>query len=152
MKQITNNIVMTMVLVISSVVMILTSCAKVEFEEMSEYPVANVSNVSMKMEENGWQVFALYFLDKDTGKVKSKIRKIVNGNRWYYYKCDSLGNYKVMNDVDPFIILADYELGKVAVSFTYKGDTINLHKCEYFPKSNPEYSLIVVTRKEDVTK
>ena len=143
---------MTMVLVISSVVMILTSCAKVEFEEMSEYPVANVSNVSMKMEENGWQVFALYFLDKDTGKVKSKIRKIVNGNRWYYYKCDSLGNYKVMNDVDPFIILADYELGKVAVSFTYKGDTINLHKCEYFPKSNPEYSLIVVTRKEDVTK
>lgn len=50
--------------------------------------------------------------------------------------------------IDPFILLADYELGTVATTFTYRGDTIKLHRCEYFPKNNPEYSLIVVVRKE----
>ncbi len=131
---------------------IMAGCAKIDFEEMVESPAVIVADsmcdVAVNTNGNGWQVYAIYFLDKDTGRVKSKIRKVINGNRWYYFKCDSVGEYKVIKDVDPFLLMADYELGNVAHSFTYGSDTIRLHRCGYFPKDNPNYSLIVVTRKE----
>ena len=60
----------------------------------------------------------------------------------------TVGGYKVMNDVDPFFLLADYELGNVSRSFTFGGDTIRLHDCGYYPKDKSDNSLIVVTRKE----
>ena len=175
---------------------IMAGCAKIDFEEMVESPAVIVADsmcdVTVNTCGNGWQIYAIYFLDKDTGRVKSKIRKVINGNRWYYvnlmfpdmvifetaerciaaemigekdegivmkydnvnetktnyFKCDSVGEYKVIKDVDPFLLMADYELRNVAHSFTYGSDTIRLHRCGYFPKDNSNYSLIVVTRKE----
>jgi len=141
-----------MFLALFAMALMLLGCSKVEYDDLVEYPVMNaVSHPDSLLgirDSAGWSVYAMYLLDKDTGRIKSKIRKDLFGNRWYCYKCDSIGEYKVMSGVDPFFLLADYELGKVSRSFTFGGDTIRLHDCGYYPKDNPDNSLIVVTRKE----
>ena len=132
--------------------LMMLGCSEVEYDDLVEYPM--VDNVAQSghllglRDSAGWSIYAMYFLDKDTGRIKSKIRKDLFGNRWYYYQCDSVGGYKVMSDVDPFFLLADYELGNVSRSFTFGGDTIRLHDCGYYPKDKSDNSLIVVTRKE----
>ena len=132
--------------------LMMLGCSEVEYDDLVEYPIvdkaAQAGNLIGLRESAGWSIYAMYFLDKDTGRIKSKIRKDLFGNRWYYYQCDSVGDYKVMSDIDPFILLADYELGKEFRSFTFGGDTIRLHDCGYYPKDKSDNSLIVVTRKE----
>lgn len=132
--------------------LMMLGCSEVEYDDLVEYPVVDKAAQSGNHiglgDSAGWSIYAMYFLDKDTGRIKSKIRKDLFGDRWYYYKCDSVGDYKVMSDVDPFFLLADYELGDVSRSFTFGGDTIRLHDCGYYPKDKSDYSLIIVTLKE----
>ena len=135
-----------------AMVVMMVSCSEMEFDELTDYRTPSksvgVGNLTELPDSAGWSVYSFYFLDKDTGKIKSKIRKVTNENRWKYYKCDSSGNYQAMVDFDSFIYLVDYELGKVVSAFSYRGDTIRLHNCGFYPKDNPDYSLVVVTRKE----
>ena len=132
--------------------LMILGCSEVEYDDLVEYPM--VDNVAQSgsllglRDSAGWSIYAMYFLDKDTGRIKSKIRKDLFGNRWYYYQCDSVGGYTVMSDIDPFFLLADYELGNVSRSFTFGGETIRLHDCGYYPKDKSDYYLVVVTRKE----
>lgn len=135
-----------------AMVVLMVSCSEMEFDELavSRTPSKSVGigNLTELPDSARWSVYSFYFLDKDTGRIKSKIRKVTNENRWRYYKCDSAGNYQAMVDFDPFIYMVDYELGKVFSEFSYRGDTIRLHNCGFYPKDNPDYSLVVVTRKE----
>lgn len=52
---------MRSIIVLIAAVLLLASCAKLEFEEMTDSSVTHVSdsesNVTMKTEENGWQIY-----------------------------------------------------------------------------------------------
>ena len=81
---------------------LMASCAKLEFDELTDYPVANVAdsvrNVIANAEGVGWEIHSLYFMDRDTWKVRAKYRKELHGPRWYYYELDSVREYKVLSD------------------------------------------------------
>ena len=132
---------------------LMASCAKLEFDELTDYPVANVadpvSNVNANAEGRGWEIHSLYFMDRVTWKVRAKYRKEVHGPRWYYYELDSVKEYKVLSDAaHPFLMQKTYESNEVARTFTYHGDTIRIHHFGYYPVENPLYALLVVTKKE----
>ena len=52
------------------VIMVISSCAKLELEEIMDSTVPEkadpISDVTTKSEGHDWQVFSLYFLDKNT--------------------------------------------------------------------------------------
>ena len=135
------------------VIMVMSSCAKLELEEIVDSPVPEkadpISNVTTRSDGHDWQVFSLYFLDKNTKERLAKFRKVWNEPRWYYQAVDSIDDYKVLFDIaDPYIMGSSYELGELKSSFIYGGDNIRIHRCGDYPKENPRYSLLVVTVKE----
>lgn len=136
---------------------LMASCSKLEFDELTDYPVANVadlvSNVNANAEGRGWEIHSLYFMDRVTWKVRAKYRKELHGPRWYYYELDSVKEYKVLSDAaHPFLMQKTYESDEVARTFTYHGDTIRIHHFGYYPVENPLYALLVVTKKEGKNK
>lgn len=136
---------------------LMASCAKLEFDELTDYPVADVadpvSNVNVKTEGGGWEIHSLYFMDRDIWKVRAKYRKELHGPRWYYYELDSVREYKVLSDAaHPFLMQKTYESDEVARTFTYHGDTIRIHHCGYYPIENPLYALLEVTKKDGKCK
>ena len=136
---------------------LMASCAKLEFDELTDYPVAEVAdsvrNVIVNTEGVGWEIHSLYFMDKDTRKVRAKYRKELHGPRWYYYELDSVEEYKVLSDVaHPYLMQGTYELGEIGRTFSIYGDSIRIHRCGDYPVENPRYSLLVVTRKEGQSK
>lgn len=135
------------------VIMVISSCAKLEFEEIMDSTVPEktdpISDVTTKSEGHDWQVFSLYFLDKNTKHRLAKFRKVWNEPRWYYQAVDSVEDYKVLSDIaDSCIMGNNYELGELKSSFIYDGDTIRIHRCGDYPLENPKYSLLVVTIKK----
>ena len=126
--------------------------AKLEFEELADYPdvhvtdsVRNITNA----EGEGWKIHSLYFMDRDTWKIRAKYRKESNGPRWYYYELDSVKEYKVLSDAaHPLLMRPTYESDEVTKAFACHGDTIKIHHCGYYPTENPQYTLLVVTKKE----
>lgn len=134
------------------VIMLMASCAKMEFEDFTEPPSVSkevfLDEVSAHSKENSWEVVYLYFLDKQTKKPKAKYRKALYEPRWYYYELDSVEEYKVLSDVaHPYLMQGNYELGEIGRTFSIYGDSIRIH-----PVENPRYSLLVVTRKEGQSK
>ena len=132
---------------------LMASCAKLEFDELTDYPVADVtdpvSNVNVNTEGGGWEIHSLYFMDRDTWKVRAKYRKELHEPRWSYYELDSVMEYKVLSDAaHPFLMQKTYESDEVAKTFTCHGDTIRIHHCGYYPVENPLYALLVVTKKD----
>ena len=134
------------------VVLLMASCAKLELGEVVECPVAKqtaqIRDLVECTDSGGWYVYGLYFYDKETRKVKAKIRKYVKDDHWYYYKCDSTGEYRVMKDVDPYDFLADYKLGDIASSFTFGRDSVRLYRCGNFLDDDLKCSLIIATIKD----
>ena len=135
------------------VIMVISSCAKLELEEIMDSTVPEkadpISDVTTKSEGHDWQVFSLYFLDKNPKQRLAKFRKVWNESQWYYQAVDSIEDYKVLSDIaDPYIMGSSYELGELKSSFIYGGDSIRIHRCGDYPKENPRYSLLVVTVKE----
>lgn len=131
--------------------LVMVSCAKMEFEDWVECLIekgGESKSVGLLDATDGWNIIAYYFLDKDTWKPKAKIRKMIDGNRWCYYNCDSLGKYQFVTDMDPRLFLADYELGSVAEGFKYGADSVRLHRSGFYPKGEPNSFLIIVTKKE----
>ena len=132
---------------------LMASCAKLEFDELTDYPVADVtdpvSNVNVNTEGESWEIHSLYFMDRVTWKVRAKYRKELHGPRWYYYELDSVKEYKVLSDAaHPFLMQKTYESDEVARTFTYHGDTLRIHHLGCYPVENPLYALLVVTKKE----
>ncbi len=141
----------SMIVFIAAILMV--SCAKLEFEEIVDSPVSGkadpISKVTTRSDGHDWQVFSLYFIDKNTKKRLAKFRKIWNEPQWYYQAVDSVEDYRVLSDIaDPYIMGSSYELGELKSSFIYAGDSIRIHRCGDYPKENPKYSLLVVTVKE----
>lgn len=133
--------------------MLLTSCAKMEYEEIANNPAPDMNdsacNVAMNSEGQDGQVYSLYFMDKTTKKIRAKFRKVLNEPRWYYQEIDTIEDYKVLSDAaHPYLMQNDYELGELKSSFIFEGDTVRIHRCGDYPLENPKYSLLVVTVKE----
>ena len=135
---------------------LMASCAKMEFDEIAESPfngkVDPVCSTYRNLESDGWHIVSLYFLDKDSKRIKSKIRKSYFENCWYRYELDSAGDYKMKSSVEnPYLLIDTYKSKEIASTFTYDGDTIRIHRCGDYPKEkeNPKYSLLVVTRKDE---
>ena len=65
------------------VIILMASCAKMEFEDFTEPPSVSkevfFDEVSAHSKENSWEVVYLYFLDKQTKKPKAKYRKALYG-------------------------------------------------------------------------
>jgi len=132
---------------------LMASCAKMEFEEIAESPfngkVDPVCSIYRNFEPKGWHIVSLYFLDKDSKRIKSKIRKSYFEDCWYRYEPDSAGDYKMKSSVEnPYLLIDSYKSEEIASTFTFGGDTIMIHRCGGYPKENPKYSLLVVTQKE----
>lgn len=132
---------------------LMASCAKLEFEEIVESPVSimidSINHVAMNTEGNDWQIYSLYFIDKNTKMRRAKFRKVLNEPRWFYQEIDTIEDYKVLSDAaHPYLMQNDYELGELKSSFIYEGDTVRIHRCGDYPLENPKYSLLVVTVKE----
>lgn len=132
---------------------LMASCAKMEFEEIAESPfngkVDPVFSIYRNFEPKGWHIVSLYFLDKDSKRIKSKIRKSYFEDCWYRYEPDSAGDYKMKSSVEnPYLLIDSYKSEEIASTFTFGGDTIMIHRCGGYPKENPKYSLLVVTQKE----
>lgn len=139
------------------VIMLMASCAKMEFEDFTDPPSVSkevfLDEFSALSKENSWEVVYLYFLDKQTKKPKAKYRKALYEARWYYYELDSVEEYKVLSDVaHPYLMQGNYELGEMGRTFTIYGDSIRIHRCGDYPVENPRYSLLVVTRIEGQCK
>ena len=132
---------------------LMASCAKMEFEEIAESPfngkVDPVCSIYRNFEPKGWHIVSWYFLDKDSKRIKSKIRKSYFEDCWYRYEPDSAGDYKMKSSVEnPYLLIDSYKSEEIASTFTFGGDTIMIHRCGGYPKENPKYSLLVVTQKE----
>ena len=132
--------------------MLLTSCAKMEYEEISYNPAPDMNdsacNVAMNSEGQDGQVYSLYFMDKTTKKIRAKFRKVLNEPRWYYQEVDSVEDYKVLSDAaHPYLMQNNNELGELKLSFIYEGDTIRIYRCGEYPLENPKYFLLAVTIK-----
>jgi hypothetical protein len=135
---------------------LMASCAKMEFDEIAGSPfngkVDPVCSTYRNFESDGWHIVSLYFLDKDSKRIKSKIRKSYFEDCWYSYELDSAGDYKMKSFVEnPYLLIDTYKSKEIASTFTYDGDTIRIHRCGDYPKEkeNPKYSLLVVTRKDE---
>ena len=110
-------------------------------------------NQSAKEGENGWLIHSLYFMDRNSWKLRAKFRKELNEPRWYYYEPVYVDDYEVISDAaQPFLMLKTYESDDVAKAFSFHGDTIRIYRCGNYPKENPQYSLLVVTIKERNSK
>ena len=132
---------------------LMASCAKMEFDEIAESPfngkVDPVCSTYRNFESDGWHIVSLYFLDKDSKRIKSKIRKSYFEDCWYRYEPDSAGDYKMKSSVEnPYLLIDSYKSEEIASTFTFGGDTIRIHRCGGYPKENPKFSLLIVIQKE----
>lgn len=132
---------------------LMASCAKMEFDEIAESPfngkVDPVCSTYRNFESDGWHIVSLYFLDKDSKRIKSKIRKSYFEDCWYSYELDSAGDYNMKSSVEnPYLLIDSYKTEEIAATFTFGGDTIRIHRCGGYPKENPKFSLLVVIQKE----
>ena len=132
----------------------MASCAKLEFDEIVESPfngkVDPVCSTYRNFEPDGWHIVSLYFLDKGSKRIKSKIRKSYFENCWYRYELDSAGDYKMKSSVEnPYLLIDTYKSEEIASTFTFDGDTIRNHRCGDYPKENLKCSLLVVTKKDE---
>lgn len=131
---------------------LMTSCAKLEFEELADYPIAHMADSVWNVtnaDGEGWKIHSLYFMDRETWKIRAKYRKELNGPRWYYYELDSVEEYKVLSDAaHPFLMQKTYDSDDIEKTFSCHGDTIRIHHCGNYPVENPQYALLVVTKKE----
>ena len=110
-------------------------------------------NQSAKEGENGWLIHSLYFMDRNSWKLRAKFRKELDEPIWYYYEPVYVDDYEVISDAaQPFLMLKTYESDDVAKAFSFHVDTIRIYRCGDYPKENPKYSLLVVTIKERNSK
>lgn len=107
------------------------------------------NNQSEKKDENGWLIHSLYFMDRNSWKMRAKFRKELNEPRWYYYEPVYVDDYEVLSDAaQPFLMLQTFESDDVGKTFTFCGDSIRIYRCGDYPKESPKYSLLIVTKKE----
>ena len=110
-------------------------------------------NQSAKEGENDWLIHSLYFMDRNSWKLRAKFRKELDEPIWYYYEPVYVDDYEVISDAaQPFLMLKTYESDDVAKAFSFHVDTIRIYRCGDYPKENPKYSLLVVTIKERNSK
>lgn len=133
---------------------LMASCTKLEFGEIAESPINGkvdlVCSAYRNFELDGWHIVSLYFLDKGSQRIKSKIRKSYFEDCWYSYELDSAGDYKMKLSVEsPYLLIDTYKSEEIASTFTFDGDTIRIHRCGDYPKENPKYFLLVVTKKDE---
>lgn len=110
-------------------------------------------NQSAKEGENDWLIHSLYFMDRNSWKLRAKFRKELNEPRWYYYEPVYVDDYEVLSDAaQPLLMLNTFEPDNVTKAFTFHEDSIRIYRCGDYPKENPKYSLLVVTIKERNSK
>ena len=77
-------------------------------------------NQSAKKGENGWLIHSLYFMDRNSWKMRAKFRKELNEPIWYYYEPVYVDDYEVLSDAaQPFLMLKTFESDDVAKAFTF---------------------------------
>ena len=135
------------------VIMVISSCAKLELEEIMDSTVPEkadpISDVTTKSEGHDWQVFSLYFLDKNTKQRLAKFRKVWNESQWYYQAVDSIEDYKVLSDIaDPYIMGSSYELGELKSSWIFGGGSTGIHSGGECHEANRRYMWRLATGKE----
>ena len=107
------------------------------------------NNQSAKKDENGWLIHSLYFMDRNSWKMRAKFRKELNEPRWYYYEPVYVDDYEVLSDAaQPLLMLKTFESDDVVKAFTFHEDSIKIYHYGDYPKDTPKYSLLVVTIKE----
>ena len=110
-------------------------------------------NQNAKKGENGWLIHSLYFMDRNSWKLRAKFRKELNEPRWYYYEPVYVDDYEMLSDAaQPLLMLNTFESDNVTKAFTFHEDSIRIYRCGDYPKENPKYSLLVVTIKERNSK
>lgn len=132
---------------------LMASCAKLEFDEIVESPINGkvdpACSTCRNFESDCWHIVSLYFLDMDSKRIKSKISKSYFEDCWYSYELDSVGDYKRRSSVEnPYLLIDTYKSEEIVSTLTFDGDTIRIHRCGDYPKENPKYSLLVVTKKD----
>ncbi len=110
-------------------------------------------SLSAKKGENGWLIHSLYFMDRNSWKLRAKFRKELNEPRWYYYEPVYVDDYEVLSDAaQPLLMQNTFKPDNVTKAFTFHEDSIRIYRCGDYPKENPKYSLLVVTIKERNSK
>ena len=65
--------------------LMILGCSEMEYDDLVEYPMVDKAAQSGHLlglrDSAGWSIYAMYFLDKYTGRIKSKIRKDLFGDR-----------------------------------------------------------------------
>jgi len=103
--------------------------------------------------ENDWLIHSLYFMDRNSWKLRAKFRKELNEPRWYYYEPVYVDDYEVLSDAaQPLLMQNTFKPDNVTKAFTFHEDSIRIYRCGDYPKENPKYSLLVVTIKERNSK
>lgn len=106
-------------------------------------------NQSAEKGENGWLIHSLYFMDRNSWKMRAKFRKELNEPRWYYYEPVYVDDYEVLSDAaQPLLMLKTFESDDVVKAFAFHEDSIKIYYYGDYPKDTPKYSLLVVTIKE----
>lgn len=123
----------------------------------TERPAISMSdadaNQSVIKDGNGWMIHSLYFMDRNSWKMRAKFCKDLNEPRWYYSEPVNVDDYEVLSDAaQPFLMLKTFESSNVAKAFTFHEDSIRIYYYGDYPKDTPKYSMLVVTIKERNSK
>lgn len=110
-------------------------------------------NQSVIKDGNEWIIHSLYFMDRNSWKMRANFCKDLNEPRWYYSEPVNLDDYEVLSDAaQPFLMLKTFESSNVAKAFTFHEDSIRIYYYGDYPKDTPKYSMLVVTIKERNSK
>ena len=110
-------------------------------------------NQNAKKGENGWLIHSLYFMDRNSWKMRAKFRKELNEPIWYYYEPVYVDDYEMLSDAaQPLLMLNTFESDNVTKAFSFHEDSIRIYHYGDYPKDTPKYSLLVVTIKERNSK
>ncbi len=135
-------------------VLLLVSCAGVDFDELSntvinrEVAGEKGLNVHISQSEE-WKLRAIYYQNTESQKMEARVFLDSLGERWHFYSEDNCLKQQQLSEIAAN--LAESHIGNFTDSvstFTYMGDTLRIIRCGILPLDSSQYRVIGVWQKK----
>jgi hypothetical protein len=135
-------------------VLLLVSCAGVDFDELSntvinrEVAGEKGLNVHISQSEE-WKLRAIYYQNTESQKMEARVFLDSLGERWHFYSEENCLKQQQLSEIAAN--LAESHIGNFTDSvstFTYMGDTLRIIRCGILPLDSSQYRVIGVWQKK----
>jgi hypothetical protein len=135
-------------------VLLLVSCAGVDFDELSntvinrEVAGEKGLNVHISQSEE-WKLRAIYYQNTESQKMEARVFLDSLGERWHFYSEEKCLKQQQLSEIAAN--LAESHIGNFTDSvstFTYMGDTLRIIRCGILPLDSSQYRVIGVWQKK----